>query len=474
MTDKAAQFELIGLTKQKAVETTKNESLAATLLEIIKEAGCEKGCEKSIGVLLYQLATKLDKKKISIRPQLISWIIAKKVTNINIDALLTYVNKNQELDISTIEKECGVGVVVSKEEIATGIKKLLDSKMEELTTKRYSMEGQLIREAKSAVKWADGKSLTEEKKQRKTLLKKFKKKESPKPVGVPKERNVDSGLKLSKPQDNIQKTPEILAKHLKETGGIYVTRFPPEPNGYLHIGHAKSMYLNFGHAERTGGKCYMRFDDTNPEKETHEFIDSIKDTVKWLGHEPCDVTFSSQYFDRILECAYELIRRGKAYVCHQTSEEISASRENRTPSPWRDRSIEENLALFKKMCQGRFNEGEATLRMKMDITSPNPCMWDLIAYRIKFAPHPVTGDSICCYPSYDFVHCLVDSFENITHSMCTLEFLPRRESYFWLLDALDMYKPVVWEFNRLNLTYTVMSKRKLLSLVTKKICSWMG
>ncbi|EKE41332.1 hypothetical protein ENUP19_0082G0113 [Entamoeba nuttalli] len=482
MAGAAEQFELIGIAKQKAEETLKNAELTKTLLDIIKEAGCEKGCEKAIGQLLYQLATKLNKGKESIRPQVIAWIVSKKVTNINMDALMTYINKHQELDIPTIEKECGVGVVVTREQIIEGVKQLLSGKMEELKKNRYTMEGQLIREAKDSIKWADGKVLNEElMKQLKEILgektkddiKKKAQKKSGEPnkkeevKNLPKQKNVDSGVKLSKPSDNIQKTPEILAEHLKRTGGIYVTRFPPEPNGYLHIGHAKSMYLNFGYSEKTGGKCYMRFDDTNPEKETHEFINTIEETVKWLGHTPCAVTYSSQYFDRIYDCAIELIKRGKAYVCHQTPDQIAASRENKQPSPWRDRSVEENLKHFKWMCQGRYCEGEATLRMKMDINSPNPCMWDLVAYRIKFFPHPVTGDRLCCYPSYDFVHCLVDSFEDITHSMCTLEFLPRRESYFWLLDALDMYKPVVWEFNRLNITYTVMSKRKLHALVDK-------
>ncbi|ELP85004.1 glutaminyl-tRNA synthetase, putative [Entamoeba invadens IP1] len=484
-----AQFVKIGIAEAKAKETVKNTQVTTTLLEIIKEAKCEGGCDKSIGMLFYQLATKLLKDKVSFRPQIIQWILEKKVTNNNIDALITYVNKHTDLTTETIISECGVGVVVTKEQIAAGVKRLIESKKAELIEKRYTIENQLIKEAKDTVKWADGKLLNEElTKQLKELLgektkedskKKAQKKSDPKKdekkedkeekkTGIPKQKNVDSGVKLSLPQDNKQKTPEILAEHLKRTGGIFVTRFPPEPNGYLHIGHAKSMFLNFGYAEKTGGKCYMRFDDTNPEKETHEFISTIEETVKWLGHTPCAVTYSSQYFDRIYDCAIELIKRGKAYVCHQTAEQISASREKQEPSPWRNRSVEENLKLFKWMCQGRYAEGEATLRMKMDITSPNPCMWDLVAYRIKYFPHPVTGDKLCCYPSYDFVHCLVDSFEDITHSMCTLEFLPRRESYFWLLDALDMYKPVVWEFNRLNITYTVMSKRKLLALVTKK------
>jgi glutaminyl-tRNA synthetase len=293
--------------------------------------------------------------------------------------------------------------------------------------------------------------------------------------GAPKKSDTDSAdagrvkiqdsIRFPDPKENHQNLKETLEKHLASTGGKVVTRFPPEPNGYLHLGHAKAMSLDFGYAKKTGGICYMRFDDTNPEAESQEYIDSILDSVKWMGHSWVKITHASDYFEELYNLAVELVRRGKAFVCHQTSEQVAESREKREPSPWRDRPIEESLKLFADMRDGKFKEGEATLRMKMDIRSPNPCMWDLVAYRIKYHPHPHAGDKWCIYPSYDFTHCLNDSLENITHSLCTLEFGPRRESYNWLIDSLDMYRPVVWEYGRLSLTHTVLSKRKLIKIV---------
>ena len=247
-----------------------------------------------------------------------------------------------------------------------------------------------------------------------------------------------------------------------------MTRFPPEPNGYLHIGHAKAMFVDFGMAEQYDGVCYLRFDDTNPEAEKQEYIDHIEEIVSWLGWTPWKITYSSDYFDQLYDLAVKLIKTGHAYVCHQTGDEIKESREKREGSPWRDRPIEESLALFEDMRRGLVDEGTATLRMKMDPKNENFNMFDLIAYRIKFVEHPHAGDKWCVYPSYDYTHCLVDALENITHSMCTLEFETRRASYYWLLEVLDLYKPLVWEYSRLNIKHNVLSKRKLNKLVTDK------
>jgi len=230
------------------------------------------------------------------------------------------------------------------------------------------------------------------------------------------------------------------------------------------------MHLNFGYAKKMGGVCYLRFDDTNPEKEDMEYFNSIIDNVKWMGWEPWKITYSSHYFPKLYELAVELIKRDKAFVCHETKEQMQAGRrvegqlEGR-PSPWRNRPIEESLRLFEDMKKGKFAEGEAVLRMKGDMSSPNPNMRDLVAYRIKYVPHPIAGNEWCIYPSYDFTHCLIDSLEDITHSLCTLEFESRHESYNWLIDQLSLYRPVVWEYSRLNLTHTVLSKRKLIFLV---------
>ncbi|CAI0552926.1 unnamed protein product, partial [Linum tenue] len=212
----------------------------------------------------------------------------------------------------------------------------------------------------------------------------------------------------------------------------------------------------------------LRFDDTNPEAEKKEYIDHIQEIVSWLGWKPFKITYTSDYFQELYELAVELIRRGHAYVDHQTAEEIKEYREKKKNSPWRDRPISESLRLFDEMKRGMIEEGKATLRMKQDMQSDNFNMYDLIAYRIKFTPHPHAGDKWCIYPSYDYAHCIVDSLENITHSLCTLEFETRRASYYWLLHSLDLYQPYVWEYSRLNVTNTVMSKRKLNFLVTNK------
>ncbi|KAK4530938.1 hypothetical protein CCYA_CCYA06G1795 [Cyanidiococcus yangmingshanensis] len=267
---------------------------------------------------------------------------------------------------------------------------------------------------------------------------------------------------------SMRNSPELLAKQREQTGACaVVTRFPPEPNAHLHCGHTKAMLLDFGYAMKNGGRCILRFDDTNPDTEEQAYIESIIETVKWMGYEPDRITYSSDYFDRLYELALELILRGKAYVCHQRPEEMARGREEKCPSPWRDRPIAENLECFERMRLGMFDEGSAVLRMKIDMQHPNPSMRDPVAYRIKYAAHPHVGDRWCIYPSYDFTHCLVDSLEWVTHSMCTLEFEIRRDSYYWLLEALDMYRPFVFEFSRLNLSHTVLSKRKLTQIIER-------
>ena len=248
------------------------------------------------------------------------------------------------------------------------------------------------------------------------------------------------------------------------------TRFPPEPNGYLHIGHAKSICINYGLAQEYGGLCNLRFDDTNPVKEDTEYVDSIREDVHWLGGEWDDREYyASNYFDQLYAFAEQLIRDGKAYVDSQSAEEIRASRgtltQPGTESPYRNRSIEENLDLFHRMRGGEFADGEHVLRAKIDMASPNVVMRDPTLYRIRHAEHHRTGDKWCVYPMYDFTHCLSDSLEGITHSICTLEFVNNRELYDWVLDALNVYHPQQIEFARLGLTYTVLSKRKLIQLV---------
>ena len=265
---------------------------------------------------------------------------------------------------------------------------------------------------------------------------------------------------------------EIIDEDLKTNkyDGRVHTRFPPEPNGYLHIGHAKSICLNFGIAEEYNGLCNLRFDDTNPSKEEEEYVESIKEDVRWLGFDWEDrLYFASDYFDQMYEYALQLVNDGKAYVDDLNAKEISEYRGTLTKagknSPHRDRPVEENLDLFKKMKAGEFGDGEKVLRAKIDMAHPNLNMRDPIIYRILHATHHNTGDKWCIYPMYDWAHGLEDSIENITHSICTLEFENHRPLYDWFLDALGIYHPQQIEFARLNLTYTVMSKRILLELV---------
>lgn len=257
-------------------------------------------------------------------------------------------------------------------------------------------------------------------------------------------------------------------------GGRVHTRFPPEPNGYLHIGHAKSICLNFGLANRYGGLTNLRFDDTNPVKEDTEYVDSIMEDVRWLGFDWGDRLFyASDYFDQLYLWAERLIADGKAYVDDQSADEISQGRGTvqraGVESPWRDRSVEENMRLFREMRDGKYGEGEKVLRAKIDMGHPNMHMRDPIVYRILFAHHHRTGDKWCIYPMYDYAHGESDSIEGITHSICTLEFEIHRPLYDWFTESLGIYRPHQYEFARLNLTYTVMSKRKLLQLVKENL-----
>lgn len=255
--------------------------------------------------------------------------------------------------------------------------------------------------------------------------------------------------------------------------GNVITRFPPEPNGYLHIGHAKSICLNFGLAKEFNGRCHLRFDDTNPSKEEQEYIDAIISDVRWLGFDwQSHLYFASDYFDKMYALAVSLIKLEKAYVCNLTTEEIKDYRGTLTTpgkeSPYRNRTVQENLDLFQQMKNGHFEEGKAVLRAKIDMSSPNLNMRDPVIYRIKKESHHRSGNKWCIYPMYDFAHCTSDSFENITHSVCTLEFEDHRPLYDWFLIQLKLYHPKQIEFARLNLSYTIMSKRKLLLLVKNK------
>src|SRR5438128_8131769 len=264
---------------------------------------------------------------------------------------------------------------------------------------------------------------------------------------------------------------DIIIEDIKagKHGGRVQTRFPPEPNGYLHIGHAKAIYLDFGLAAEFGGKCNLRFDDTNPSKEETEYVESIMEDIRWLGYEWDALFYASDYFGQLYEWAIQLIKAGKAYVDDLSAAEIRQYRGTLTEpgreSPYRNRSVEENLDLFERMKKGEFPDGSRTLRARIDMASPNLNMRDPVMYRILHMEHHRTGDKWCIYPMYDFTHGQSDSIERITHSICTLEFEDHRPLYDWFIEQLGIYHPQQIEFDRLNLTYTLLSKRKLLTLV---------
>ncbi|KAL8675448.1 MAG: hypothetical protein Q9168_000149 [Polycauliona sp. 1 TL-2023] len=318
----------------------------------------------------------------------------------------------------------------------------------------------------------DAKSIESRSKGEMSKLEKAQKKaKPPKPPPVKKEK-VPSAPAAPIDPESMFKEGFLKSVYNEKASERVVTRFPPEPNGFLHIGHSKAIAINFGFARYHDGVCYLRFDDTNPEAEEEKYFTAIEDMIQWLGFTPYKVTYSSDNFDRLYELAEALIKKDGAYVCHCTDTEIKLQKGGekgaagpRYACPHRDRPSEESLTEFRAMRDGKYKPREAFLRMKQDLTDGNPQMWDLAAYRVLEKEHHRTGNKWRIYPTYDFTHCLCDSFEDISHSLCTTEFQLSRVSYEWLCDAVDIYKPMQREYGRLNLTGTVLSKRKLLKLV---------
>ncbi|KAF8925323.1 hypothetical protein BGZ58_000909 [Dissophora ornata] len=491
-------FQNIGLTEQKAKETAKNKNLAPTLEKAIHSAGFqEKASEKSTGALVYHLASTITPGATPHLDYIAKAIRDSKLaTSDQVSAAIKFVNDKKEINEAAFNEECGVGVVVTKEDVNTAVDAYTETVKDRLIKDRYKFFGMFFAGAKNvpSLRWANGGDVKEavdakmleilgpkderdapvkKKKETKPEVKEEKKVEETASVLTVPDMFFEGELaKLHKPGGNPQIKPELMEAHLKATGGKYVTRFPPEPNGFLHIGHAKAININFGLAKAHNGVCNLRYDDTNPEAEEERYFESILEIVKWLGFTPSEITYSSTHFHRLYELAIELIKKDKAYICHCTGEQIQMHRGGpergpRTACAHRDRPVKESLELFEKMKNGGFEEGEAILRMKMDLENGNPQFWDLVAYRVLKTPHHRTGDEWIIYPTYDYTHCLVDSFENITHSLCTVEFQQSRASYYWLCDALEVYKPVQWEYGRLNITNTILSKRKIAELVKK-------
>lgn len=491
-------FTSVGLSHAKATDTIKNASLASYFKDIIEEGKkCGQDIEKNMGNLLYHTATRFkDKRRM---PFLVPYIVRKKIENeIQLTAAFEYLKSNlvDPVNISDFEESCGVGLAITPDQIEDAVESVISSFKDELLKTRYKFNiGVLLGAVRKKLKFADGKSIKNEVDlQLLSLLgpkteadlapvsntnKKSKAPPKSEAASISKdgptlddrslvEQLRGVALTLHKTGQNhttagyvvTPKTMDLLKEHMKLTGGQVRTRFPPEPNGILHIGHAKAINFNFGYAKANDGICFLRYDDTNPEKEEERYFRGILDMVQWLGYTPYEVTHASDYFEELYEFAIVLIKKNLAYVCHQKYEEIQGV--NPPTSPWRERPIEESLRLFEDMRKGKIEEGAATLRMKHEMEDGKK---DPVAYRIKFVPHHRTGDKWCIYPTYDFTHCLCDSIEHITHSLCTKEFQSRRSSYYWLCNAVDIYCPVQWEYGRLNLQYTVVSKRKITKLI---------
>lgn len=488
-------FGSFGLGEKKAKDILKNKKVALALQNIFTHDIDTKGPidDKKLALLqtlAIQYKGTVNDSALANRKLVTEGILNDELkTNLQVEEGFKYINLTD--DTSGFKKAAGVGAEPSDEEIKAIIYDYIASRKEELETKRYSLVPSLLGDSKKlpSLKWARPAAfkpiidsivleICGPKDDRDVVKKEKKKAKKPEAKAAPeKERSMYSeGFlgDLHKPGENPQAYPELMKEHLAVTHGEVWTRFPPEPNGYLHIGHSKAIMVNFGYAKFHNGKCYLRFDDTNPEAEEEVYFNSIKDMIDWLGFKPWKITYSSDYFDQLYELAEKLIKEGKAYVCHCTAEEVKLQRGlkedgtlggQRFASPHRDRSVEENLREFRAMRDGKYAVGKATLRMKQDIESPSPQMWDLVAYRVLNAPHHRTGDKWKIYPTYDFTHCLVDSMENISHSLCTTEFRLSRESYEWLCDALHVYRPAQREYGRLNITGTVLSKRKIAKLV---------
>ncbi|EEB09286.2 cytoplasmic glutaminyl-tRNA ligase Qrs1 [Schizosaccharomyces japonicus yFS275] len=490
------KFLRTGLNETRVTDTLKNKNLTASLDRVINLAGVgETGCDKSVGNLLLLLANEAVKQKSENVLKHEKYVADRIVkgdlkTNLQVSSAVAYCKTADTIDDAAFDRAAGVGVVCTDEEIEKLVQEYLNEHKATIEEQRYRSLNATASALRThpVLKWAAQLKVKQTidrlylallgpKDERDVVTKKkggAPKKGNAKPAQkVPKTYNMfEEGFlaKLHKAGGNTQMYPERMKEHLAATGGRVVTRFPPEPNGYLHIGHSKAIAVNFGFAKYHNGICYLRFDDTNPEAEEQVYFESIKDLIAWLGFKPYKITYSSDYFDQLYELAEKLILMDKGYVCHCTDAEIKKARGGDERGPryacvHRNRPVEESLQEFRNMRDGKYKPKEAILRMKQDLEDGNPQMWDLCAYRVLNASHPRTGDKWKIYPTYDFTHCLVDSFENISHSLCTTEFILSRVSYEWLCNTLQVYCPAQREYGRLNLEGALMSKRKIMKLV---------
>lgn len=492
--DLVALFTSFGFDEKKSVDTVKNKKVSAALAEILKGLDGAKPDDKQLA-LLHQLAVE-SKTEIPQRDQLVQLILNGGIkSNLQIAEAAKYLRANPDANAADISTAAGVGQEVSDEDAKAIIEKFIESNSAQIEAERYQALPKMLAEARKLpeLKWGlpavlkptiDALFLAKiGPKDERDVVKKEKKKKAPaakKEAAAPAPERLmfsEGWLgELHKPGDQPQKYPELMKAEMEATGGKVFTRFPPEPNGFLHIGHLKAIMVNFGYAKYNDGCCYLRFDDTNPEAEEEVYFNLILDMVSWLGFTPFKVTYSLDYFDQLYALAERLIELGHGYVCMCTTEEMKQGRGlkadgtlggERHACAHRSKLVEQNLKEFRGMRDGEYEVGAATLRMKQDLDLPLPQMWDLVAYRVLNAPHHRTGDKWRIYPTYDFTHCLVDLFEHITHSLCTTEFQLLRELYEWLCDVLKVYRPAQREYGRLNITGTVLSKRKIAKLVNE-------
>ena len=544
--DLTSLLERCNMEAKTIKQAVKNKKIGPKFVKIAKAAGVhDSGCERTTTNLLYMIATKLKATHDVFTHQLAQAVVSNRLdSNQRVTEALRLVHStNPDLPVTDKELDiaCGVGLNITDDELAALVTSEVEKIRAELVEKRYTYNiGGLQRVCgvcDPRMKWANGKLIRDhlmrlqleilgpktdsDTEMMKASKGKGKGKKTKKDKGSDKKKGssnankqaakgetkggdndsttqnttVDGSVFLDRARlpSTAYNTPEAIKKHKEETKGIIRTRFPPEPNGYLHIGHAKACNLNFEGAfnmlaSTNNGvvpqhETYLRFDDTNPKAESKEYIDNIIENVKWLGWTPSKITHSSDHFQTLYDFGERLIQQGDAFVCDQTAAEMKESKDRRREcnttkealekgrplyeSKWRNRPKEESMALFREMRDGKHDEGTYTLRLKMDWASPFPVMWDTVAYRIIKHPHPHTGDKWCIYPTYDYTHCLIDSLENIDYSLCTLEFEARRDSYYWLVDKLapPLYKSLQFEFSRLNIEYAQLSKRRLKLLV---------
>ncbi|SCZ89135.1 BZ3500_MvSof-1268-A1-R1_Chr9g10304 [Microbotryum saponariae] len=501
-------FQRCGLSEVRSTETVRSKTSSTVETFFRKHALERKDLSDKQALLMLQLVKEAGKVAQSGQAYLVGRVQdgalerAEQVT-----AAVKYLSSHpgSEVDEAEFDKACGVGFSATPEQVLSAVRAYVDAHKDEITPLGWpginKVSAQLkpnddflrwvnmlqLRDALNAVyvdlfgQKPDPKAAAAAGKGGKAGDKEPTKKVSTIPAAAAPASVVSDDkpedmfgtgwlARLHKPGGNEQVYPERMQEHLKATGGKVFTRFPPEPNGFLHIGHSKAIAVNFGYAKYNKGHCYLRYDDTNPEAEEQIYFDKILEAVRWLGYEPYKITHSSDHFEKLYDLAKELIKAGLAYTSDDTAEDIAAQRGGKEHGPRHDskdrtKPIEQSLKDFEDMKNGKYKPGEMTLRMKQDMSSPNPTMWDIIAYRVLLTPHHRTGTDWCIYPTYDFTHCLCDSFENISHSLCTTEFIGARTAYEWLCDALKVYKPRQSEYGRLSLEGAITSKRKLLRLV---------